>query len=176
MESPAITAILPLSSAKPQLLAARVALSTAILKRDTSLVTTQCSPRTIAFGGVEIEAELRPFLQLLGALPEHPAAQLRPLKVSEYADIGRLRSRSRSWISPWLPWLIYRRNTSAPASKRSLMTSYVAGAGPKVATIFTFLIRRNNYPSFQEPTRQYRKEKSAICTGQYEFLALPTCP
>ena len=48
--------------------------------------------------------------------------------------------RCFSAISSWLPCDMFKRNTSAPASCRARMVSYVSDAGPKVATILTLRV------------------------------------
>ncbi|BAE50358.1 hypothetical protein amb1554 [Paramagnetospirillum magneticum AMB-1] len=54
--------------------------------------------------------------------------------------------KMRSLWSSWLPWLKFRRKTSAPAMKRLSMASGVELAGPRVAMIFALRARRMGYP------------------------------
>ncbi len=55
--------------------------------------------------------------------------------------------RWRAAISSWVPWLMLRRNTSAPASCSARMRSWSLEDGPSVATILTLRRRLMGLPS-----------------------------
>src|SRR6185369_14821587 len=64
---------------------------------------------------------------------------------------------SRSWCWAWVPWLKFRRKTSAPASNRARMLARSELAGPSVATILAWRRRR----MVSQPART-RREEAAI--------------
>ena len=85
-----------------------------------------------------------PFSSSMSLLPKVPQRIFGPCR-SARIPIGQPSSFSTSRImsnrcfcSSWVPWLMLRRNTSAPAFASFLMTSWLEEAGPRVATILVF--------------------------------------